>query len=267
MEGPMQHLYQIAGVRFGLFVAMVIAIGWLVCRADEESMTLTPGSHDGFAVVELFTSEGCSSCPPADVLLGKIAEEAKRRQINVFPIAFHIDYWDGLGWKDRFSLADATERQQRYAGALGSDLYTPQMVVNGRVQFLGSDADAARRAIDDALATAPAAHLKLDLAKSEDRTMSIAYQASDVPPGSVLNLVIIQRSATTDVPRGENAGRTLHHVNIVRSIKTIPLNAASGHASLELPGDLDAKDATVIGFVQDPVSMRIIAAARVGNAS
>jgi len=234
--------------------------------ADETSAA-PPVARDGaFAVVELFTSEGCSSCPPADELLGEIADDAQKRGVSIFPIAFHVDYWDGLGWKDRFSLAAATDRQQRYAKTLGSEIYTPQMVVNGRTQFVGSDRDAYLRAVGAALATPSAVQLHLECKLKTAGDLSIGFTASNPPAGSVLNLVVVQRSATTKVPRGENSGRTLHHVNIARSIKTIPLDAASGEASLKLPGDLDVKDAMVVGFAQNADSMQIVAAGRVDAA-
>jgi hypothetical protein len=96
------------------------------------------------AVVELFTSQGCSSCPPADKLLGELA-----RRSDVLTLAYHVDYWNNLGWKDPFASADATRRQRRYAGALGlSGIYTPQMVVDGAIDAVGSD----RRAVEAALA-------------------------------------------------------------------------------------------------------------------
>jgi hypothetical protein len=232
------------------------------CSAGDEVAAQPPVREGAFAVIELFTSEGCSSCPPADALLGEIAEDARRRGISIYPIAFHIDYWDGLGWKDRFSLNAATDRQQKYAKTLGCDVYTPQMIVNGRTQFVGSDRDAYQRAVAQALGTPSSSRLTLVEKKVANGDLTIGYNTTDVPDGSVLNLVMVQRSATTDVPRGENAGRTLHHFNIVRSIQTIPLRTTSGESSVKLPSDLEPKDAMVIGYAQNAQSLQIIAAAQ-----
>jgi hypothetical protein len=244
-------------------IGAVLCFGSPGCLADNQQLPDAPARDGAFAVVELFTSEGCSSCPPADDLLGQISNDAQKRGLLVFPIAFHIDYWDGLGWKDRFSLAAATDRQQRYAKVFSAEMYTPQMIVNGRTQFLGSDRDAYQKAVAEALKAPSQTRLALKLKHTSAGSVSIAYQTTAAAPECVVNLVVIQRSATTDVPRGENAGYTLRHVNIARSIKTIPLSAANGEASLTLPADLDEKDAMVIGYVQDPVSMKIAAAAKV----
>ncbi len=110
-------------------------------RADPSSPAdPSAPTHPGVAVVELFTSEGCSSCPPADAVLARIDREARASGRAVVPLAFHVDYWDGLGWPDRFSSADSTSRQRDYASAFGeSGLYTPQMVIGGLDRFVGSD--------------------------------------------------------------------------------------------------------------------------------
>jgi hypothetical protein len=257
----MQKLTIIAGLLFLIAASLAVVTSE---RSAAEEPKAPPKPADGsFAVVELFTSEGCSSCPPADDLLGEIAADAQQRGVAIFPIAFHIDYWDGLGWRDRFSLADSTDRQQRYAKALGSQIYTPQMIVNGRTQFVGSDRDAYRRAVADALSAPAVAQLSFSLKTGRGGTVSIGYKTTSAPPGCVLNMVIVQRSATTDVPRGENAGHTLHHINIARSIKTIPLEKASGEIELSLPDDLAAKDALIIGYLQKNNSLEILAADRI----
>ena len=101
-------------------------------------------------LVELFTSEGCSSCPPADELLAKLSREQPVDGATIVPLAFHVDYWNRLGWVDRFSSPQFTKRQQEYAAALRADTYTPQMVVDGRDEFVGSDDARARQSIADA---------------------------------------------------------------------------------------------------------------------
>src|SRR5271167_1475342 len=133
----------------GAFLFLV----WL----SAHSLAQSSGSpHQGgapCAVVELFTSEGCSSCPPADAALAEMAANARKSGAPVFALAFHVDYWNYLGWTDRFSDAAYTRRQSDYARAFNTDqVYTPQMIVNGVDQFVGSDRDAAKRAIDAALA-------------------------------------------------------------------------------------------------------------------
>ena len=109
--------------------------------------TTEAGTPRKAVVVELFTSEGCSSCPPADELLGHLRQDLSAKNIQVIPLGFHVDYWDGLGWKDRFSSAEFTQRQEQYAQALRVDgPYTPEMVVDGAVEFVGNDAGRAQQA-------------------------------------------------------------------------------------------------------------------------
>lgn len=161
-------------------------------------------------VVELFTSQGCSSCPPADVLLGELA-----RRPNIIALAYHVDYWDDLGWKDRFSMPEATRRQQGYVRRLArSGPFTPQVVVSGDTSLLGSDRAAVERAIAgdrDALA--------IVLSKSEGN-LQIQFPEAWREPMDVY-LVSYLSEATAKIERGENAHRTLKHFNVVRSFKRL----------------------------------------------
>jgi hypothetical protein len=166
-------------------------------------------------VLELFTSQGCSSCPPADRYLGEI----QRERPDVLVLDFHIDYWDSLGWKDPFSLPGATARQQAYDSVLGSEVYTPQLVIGGSRQAVGSDQDAVTTAIAAAVqdrATLPPVALSL--------SPEGANLAVDVAPGSgnaELWLVGYDDRHTTAIGRGENGGLTETEVDIVRSIRPI----------------------------------------------
>jgi hypothetical protein len=243
---------------------LVILVFVVVLWMGRARAAAQPAAREGaVAVVELFTSEGCSSCPPADEVLADIEADAQKTNANVFPVAFHVDYWDQLGWKDRFSSAASSERQGQYAKALGSQRYTPQMIVNGRSEFVGSDRDAAHRAIAAALQTAATGRVMLGIAQISGSDLSIEYKTTDTPAGCVLNVVALERAGTTQVPRGENAGRTLKHVNIARAIKAVPLDNPSGHISLKLPADLDAKSVIVVGYLQDPQSMKIFGASKI----
>jgi hypothetical protein len=163
------------------------------------------------AVVELFTSEGCSSCPPAELYTAELAQRG-----DVLALTYHVDYWDDLGWRDHFSLPQATQRQRAYAAALNrSGVFTPQMVIDGSRSFVGSD----RKAIGKELAT-PREGPRIAVALHEG-TVSIGVgPSSGASTGEVL-LVAYRRSATTSIGRGENAGRTINEVNIVRSIRSL----------------------------------------------
>lgn len=215
------------------------------------------------AVVELFTSEGCSSCPPADVVLNELVADARADGVAVYPLAFHVDYWDRLGWKDPFSSARASDRQRRYARTLDTNVYTPQMVVNGRAKFVGSDRARARREIARALATPAPAKLSLRTdRKAADVT--VAYSIDAAPADSVLMVVAVERGLTTRVPRGENAGKTLRHENVVRTLESIAIaktdRAVNGQAVLRLPDDAKPDRVSIIAYLQDAASLRVLGA-------
>lgn len=213
------------------------------------------------AVVELFTSEGCSSCPRADVLLGEIAEKAWPDG-DVFGLAFHVDYWDRLGWKDRFSDNAFTKRQYRYAERLpDSRVYTPQMVVDGRVGFVGSNRLQATRSIESALSSADEVVVKASVTRRSGRRIEVAYEVTPRRPGLDLNVALVQRAVTTDVRHGENGGRTLHHKNVVRAYKQFPLDAdGSGETRVSVPDDTDIEACDVVVYVQDRERLEILGA-------
>ena len=215
----------------------------------------------GFAVLELFTSEGCSSCPPADELMAKIQLESKGKA--VYLLAYHVDYWDRQGWKDGYSSADYSNRQIQYGRWLHvSPIYTPQVIVNGRTEFVGSSEPAIRKAISEQLATSPPANLHIR-AHLEGEKMIVQYQAVRAAKESRLLIAILQKTGQTRVERGENAGRTLSHVQIVRKLQNEPLgNSGNGSFAIALPKGFNTQNGEVIGLVQDPGNGEILAAAR-----
>ncbi len=228
-----------------------------------------PGSASSFAVVELFTSEGCSSCPPADQLLGELAHQADSSGSAVYPLSFHVDYWNRLGWADPFSSPLFSARQRVYAHALKLDgVFTPQMVVNGRWSFVGSDASSAAGRIGEALAANVGASVTASV-KSGDGNVVVEFQAASLstdplPTDAIVNVALVERGLTVEVPRGENSGRTLHHENVVRAFESVPLGAKlQGTATLAVPKSSDRTKLSVVVYVQDPSTMVIVAAAHI----
>ncbi|MFI4988760.1 MAG: DUF1223 domain-containing protein, partial [Alphaproteobacteria bacterium] len=172
-------------------------------------------ASDPPVVVELYTSEGCSSCPPADAYLGELA-----KQPGVVALAFHVDYWDYIGWKDPFAFPAATERQRRYTTTLGSRyLYTPEMVVDGARDATGSDRDT----ISKLIATQGKIVRKLPLAVSEtsEDKYTVSLPASSFTGGATVWMMVYDREHSTPVVRGENEGRTLQEFNVVRTLRSI----------------------------------------------
>src|SRR5579862_457810 len=218
----------------------------------------------GFAVLELFTSEGCSSCPPADDLIARIQRESSDRPVYI--LSFHVDYWNKLGWKDSFSSAMYTNRQNQYADWLNlRSLYTPQVVINGRKECVGSDEAALRNAIRSNLQIASSAFVTLKDVQIVKEKVSLKFQA-DCPTKHIsLVLAFIQKSATTEVKKGENGGRTLSHVQVVRNLEIIDLDQRNdGIAHIDLPEGLNAKNSEIIALLQNNSSGEIIAATKVG---
>jgi hypothetical protein len=249
----------------GLLSGLVILV--LVAQAFNRSGRRDPSDRPGdfakgFAVVELFTSEGCSSCPPADQLVARIQQEDKDQPVYI--LAFHVDYWDRSGWKDVFSDASYTRRQNQYAGWLKLEsIYTPQVVVNGRKEFVGSQEATLRNTINEDLQDSSPAMLTLSNVRLDKRKVDWQYQAQYTGNNISLILAIVQRSATTTVKAGENSGRTLSHVQIVRQLHTTELhNGGSGSGSLVLPAGIDTRDEEIIAFLQKNDNGQIIAATR-----
>ncbi|HEX8021335.1 DUF1223 domain-containing protein [Mucilaginibacter sp.] len=220
-------------------------------------------SGKGFALVELFTSEGCSSCPPADELVAKVQKEVGDKPIYI--LAYHVDYWDRLGWKDAFSNADYSKRQNEYARWLNlSQVYTPQVIVNGKTEFVGSQEGALRKAIKNGLEGSSKVQLIISVASNANNTASVQYKVEGKAgnSGSVLSLALVQKQAVIKVERGENGGRTLTHAQIVRNLQTLSLSKNNGNATIALPKGFDTEGWEVIGFVQNTTNGAVLGAAR-----
>jgi hypothetical protein len=174
-------------------------------------------------LVELFTSEGCSSCPAADALIARLLKEQPLPDVDIVPLSLHVDYWNHQGWKDPFSSKAFTARQTEYAKGFGVDkIYTPQMVVDGREQLNGSDEAAARLALG-AAAVRPHLPLRIDArARGTSVRMAIDLPAApaDAEPIDVL-VALTEDGLTNEVRRGENSGRTLSHVAVVRTLQQL----------------------------------------------
>ena len=181
------------------------------CLAAAETSQRTP------VVVELFTSEGCSSCPAADELLLRLDEAQPISGVEVIALSQHVDYWNRLGWRDPFSAAEFTARQQQYHAVLHTaSVYTPQMVIDGRTELVGSDSGKAQREIV-AAAREPKVEVRLEIVGDRLR---VQVDALPKQSGEVL-LAITERGLDSNVARGENAGRRLRHTAVVRRLITL----------------------------------------------
>src|ERR1700743_285391 len=221
-----------------LGLALMVTQAFMIIKDNKAAKRAT--SDKGFAVIELFTSEGCSSCPPADALVARVQKEDKDKPVYI--LAFHVDYWDRLGWKYVFSNADYSKRQNQYARWLKlSSIYTPQIVVNGRTEFVGSEEANLRNAIKTSLQKPAGAEITFDNIKVENDKATLKYHTEGAANNDVLLLALIEKNATTKVERGENGGRTLAHVQIVSQLKSVSLKNSTGTESIALPHGFDSQ--------------------------
>lgn len=202
-------------------------------------------------VVELFTSQGCSSCPPANAYLNELS----KGRSDLLPLAFHVTYWDRLGWKDPFSLEAATERQDRYGHRFGDGCYTPEIVVDGAVGLVGSHHGDVGSAIERAKRANKTA---AEVAVTRDGAKVSIEISSGSGSGKIL-LIGFDREHVTAIGRGENSGRTLTEANVVRSIRSVgEWSGTPLHISEQLPAGqdiavvLEAPDGEIVGASRLP---------------
>jgi hypothetical protein len=211
----------------------------------------------GLNVVELFTSEGCSSCPPADELLAKAQNHFGD---NTIVLSYHVDYWDRLGWKDRFSKALFSDRQRNYAQRFNLEsIYTPQAIVNGQTQFVGSDKNALWKSIEVAEQNADKA-IKLSAAKQTGHLISFNYSYPDLTKSETIVLELVLKNAVTEVKRGENKGATLAHIHVVEDM--VLSNKAEGDIQFNLSPNLSKDQYMIVSFVQDKKTFAISGATK-----
>lgn len=227
-------------------------------------------AEPAIAVVELFTSEGCSSCPPAEELAARVNADAARAADTIV-VAWHVDYWDYLGWKDRLASPENTHRQRVVCRELGSDrIYTPQSVVNGRTHFVGSDATRTRTAIDAVHAQPAALRIQATAAPAADdpRAFDVAWTATAdggaaLPEGARVEMIVVEDGLVSNVTGGENAGRTLHHDGVARATATQALGTDGvGRAQVRLPDDAVVERSRVVVIARAANSMAVIGAAK-----
>jgi hypothetical protein len=213
-------------------------------------------------VVELFTSEGCSSCPPADAVLVQLSQNGLKGE-EVILLGEHVDYWNYIGWTDRFSSKQFSQRQSEYASALRAEVYTPQMVIDGREQFVGNDAaEVASRIVAAAKRPMPG---QVSLAWEGDRRLRVAVQSAPAVKAKVL-LAITEDGLSTQVANGENGGKTLHHAAVVRSLQEIgELRDGKFESIVDVPvaAGWNRNQLKAIVLLQEPKTMKIVGAGQV----
>jgi hypothetical protein len=246
-------------------------LGIAALEAARSTVAPGPAPARQLVVAELFTSEGCSSCPPADALLQRISADSPVDGVQVLALEEHVDYWDNLGWRDPFSSAAFTRRQSAYADRVfhAGEIYTPQLVVDGAFEAVGSAATAVRSALTRA-AERPPVNVQLAATASGQRShveVTIDVPAAVKRKGAADILVaVVQDGLTSHVERGENRGRTLPHAAVVRSLTKIG-ELASGAPATSASGDVAIPPAParvrVVAFIQERDSLQVLGAAAI----
>jgi hypothetical protein len=244
-----------------------------MAAAAQPAAPVTKADPRAPVLVELFTSEGCSSCPPADELLERLARTQPVASAQVIALEWHVDYWNQLGWADPYSSAEATARQQAYSNAFQLDgVYTPQVVIDGQRQLVPSPADLARE-ITGATRRSKA-QVQLSLGPRSGSSVQVRVQMSETAGASSndeveLWLAITEDNLQTQVLRGENAGRRLNHAAVVRRFRRLARlpKAAKEPTALTSNEDLDSRwvraNLRATAFLQEQRSRRVVGAATI----
>jgi len=230
--------------------ALALSSVILVSRSSASKRNISSiNDNPGFAVLELFTSEGCSSCPPADEFIARIQKEAGDKPVYI--LAYHVDYWNRLGWKDAFSQPEFSKRQYQYRRLFSSQVYTPQLIINGNSEFVGSDEKEIRNAVKQNLDGTPSTNLNIK-AQQQNGRLKLDYEIKGNINGNQLVVAIVQKHATSKINAGENEGRLLSHVQIVRNLQTFELKPGqNGTQTIQLPADFNPAEWELIGLIQN----------------
>ncbi|HEX2687023.1 MAG TPA: DUF1223 domain-containing protein [Kofleriaceae bacterium] len=234
-----------------LYALCLFGLPLACARADgQPRQPRKTSAAEGPLVLELFTSQGCSSCPPADRLLSKIASAGSLADRAVAPLSFHVDYWNDLGWTDPYSLPAWTERQRQYARAIDENrIYTPELVIGGASGVIGSD----QAAVTQAIQRAPRPALLAATAAWSKDAVTITTTA---PSDADVWVAVWEDGTSTKVTRGENSGETLGNDRVVRRLERV--TAAGQQASITVPIDPAWHAAGAVAFAQRP-DRRIVA--------
>lgn len=258
-------------IKAALFTALLLApLASPERRADAARPPLASDDHRAVVIAELFTSEGCSSCPPADTLLRRILSTQPIDGVEVVALSNHVDYWDRLGWRDPFSSRLLSDRQAAYDSLVfrSKGSYTPQLVVDGATECVASDERAVRALLRDAPRQPKGTVSLVTAVASTSATLQIHWTLpSSVPRRGAADVIvaITEDDLSTQVLRGENRGRQLAHSAVVRLLATVAHASANEHeasatTTMTLDSHWSAAHLRAVGFIQEQSSRRIIAA-------
>ena len=239
-------------IRFCLFL---LPLFFYSCHAQNAKSK----SIGQVAVMELFTSEGCSSCPPAERLLSRYADMGSYQGVSILALAFHVDYWDYLGWRDSFSSSAFSDRQRMYAESMQlSGVYTPQILINGTTQLVGSDENSLREGLHNISAGRRQMNFSDLKLSNDDKEKKVIYTIKGDVKDCQINIAIVTPKVSVNIRRGENRGKLLTHTNVVRKLLTAE---ALQEGIIDLDGS-EVKGSYLVVFIQDKKSKEILTASK-----
>lgn len=249
-------------MRLGLFLFASALLAFLTL------FTPNPSSADDAVLVELFTSQGCSSCPPADQLLSQLGHEPG--DVEIIPLAFHVDYWNYIGWKDEFSSPKWSKRQKAYASTISNRTYTPQLVVQGALDCVGSNERCIRQAVERVHRSAALGTVEVERVREVGGSVLVQAVArlGETAPHAVATVAIYESGLSTQVRAGENRGRHLRNDFVVRALQKVGRMDAGDTERRAITARIPVRDEWklenlgAVVFLQSPDSKRILAAAR-----
>jgi hypothetical protein len=246
--------------------ALFLFVGY---RKISNKKTLQPiqlSDNQNFVLLELFTSQGCSSCPSADKLLEKTVLEAQKSGKKVFALSYHVDYWDRLGWKDPYSQAQFTKRQYDYADWLNTpNVYTPQIIANGQEEFVGSDSKKLNATIDKIQQGETKVSFDFKNIEWKKNEVNLEINLSDLPKNTELNVALVSKTTENYIPKGENEGLKLRGANVVRVLQKVSSSALQNKISLLVPKDVEKQSIQIIAFIQDKQTHKVLGIGAFGN--
>ncbi len=262
-----------SALKVGVALILPLSILGMFHGGESKLQTSAAETKREPVIVELFTSEGCFTCPPADALLARLEDQQPVAGAEVIALELHVDYWNRQGWVDPYSAPEWTLRQQEYVDSFkGETAYTPQMVVDGRVEFLGSRIREAMAAIEEASRGPKASIVIVPATSGQNRTSQFTVSVEKVASATDKDtaevwLALTEKGLYSAVNRGENAGKEIHHAAIVRVMRKI--GAVGGksplpftcNTSLKLKPAWKLENLRVVAFVQEKKSRRILGAA------
>ncbi len=251
-------------ILFNLSLLIIVMSGVLFIHYYDTT-TAAGMNKNSFVILELFTSQGCSSCPAADKILNNIAVKSYKHKQRIITLEYHVDYWNKLGWKDPFSKKKFTKRQQKYVNRFDLKyLYTPQIVINGKFQMNGSDKDKIIKTMHKEIQKDSNVQIILSTSKLKNgKQININYFAKGSTTLNHINFALVESSIKTKILRGENNGSILEHQSVVKEFKKVLMeDGVKGSILLDIPDNAVPQNLYLIAFVQNQITQEIIGAER-----